>query len=1306
MCALLKDLKSFQAGGLAYDPAVEYRAKNDYFPAYNIRPHGTAGLDEGYITNIESNQLLSASLPPGINRIIGSAGFESARLGVAFLYNSSGSNQLRSINYDTNELTITDISAWPLDPQHYVNDIKLINNEFLCFNDNFNPPGYVNYPRLISGGYGTLSQNDFMLIKQQPPYAPSASYGNDQSRSVNLLAGNEFQFRTAYLGLDFEQSIDSTISERFVPPFENTPGTGQDVTENNNLTVAVDAGDDRTSGIILEGRFANLDWFEILRISRAEILALPTTLDIGTQQYKAYDPVTNTFYFVYYNDGLYVNIPVLQTDQEYSNVPLLAGAMEVLNGNQLILGDVTTGYDRPTTPVQLATSNYNPNIQLSPSASNNPFEYIVINPGQSGSGEGDHKRLVVLEFGGDIQENDYVTINLVDIRNSGNVLSYRFAPCTSGDAHNTAAYISANATSIPNTSTYIPTDGQDIGLNIITQPFFTLQSVLITLFNAGSGIFRSIPALKGNSSYQVALAHYDFWGRPFPIQTDDSYILKTDSYGQSHGNTPQINWQLLSANAPAGAYTYQWCLSPNSSHQSWLFMLASIIQVAGGGTGVYDAKANTFTPSSSGAPAGTAWMVDNAGTQNLGNGATAFNLGDWVVAQGNGAFGLIPATYGDLSDSTNYYFYFNALDNYNTKYSSSILTYQYTPNDRCTIYNYQSAPGVITGWFDGATNPIIDVQVQGYDASVFFLKVNRSANIDPSVLLGSNVLLEVYTPKKRITETDGIATNNPTVFFETGQVYRIVRGVYQTLRGTITTGDNYFKTRELGGSVDPNVLYSLVVEDPNYSDFYISNYYSFGRSRTYSDVLGQTRNIANLIYSQTYIFGSQNNGLTTFYVADVYGNSGGQTSSSYGAVRLLAQINNELFVGQELNHATVPVYINIIEDQAEQQNVAISESILGNIRYTNSIHIGIGKGRESVAIYNNLIYFIDSNRSEPIRWDFANGARPINEKMSKYFRQVLAQAYGANLKVIGWYDIFNDEYVFSIQQDAGAQSIPFNALNWNVLIPGTTTPGQISITSSPAHSSASYNNITGFAHVVPASGYVGTDSFQITSNLSPSTRNVCMQWAPGSGTVNAFSFMALTGVPLSTEQQSNTIGVSGNDFAVPISVTGGQYSVNGGAFVSTPGTVNNGDIVQVQVLSSASNTTTTSCTLTIDSQSATFSVTTASAGNFTAFAGNYGMTIDSVLDGAGGSGVPAGYNPCNLAPGQSKTAAYTTLAAGQYIMVLDGSPLVPGHTFAAMSIGGSIVEQHAVTGAGEIFFTLGSPASDPTPVLFEIITES
>jgi hypothetical protein len=94
-------------------------------------------------------------------------------------------------------------------------------------------------------------------------------------------------------------------------------------------------------------------------------------------------------------------------------------------------------------------------------------------------------------------------------------------------------------------------------------------------------------------------------------------------------------------------------------------------------------------------------------------------------------------------------------------------------------------------------------------------------------------------------------------------------------------------------------------------------------------------------------------------------------------------------------------------------------------------------------------------------------------------------------------------------------------------------------------------------------------------------------------TPDAFTFAPLSGVPTSSINTSAPIMVSGINAPAPISTMGGTYSINGGPFTAAAGTVNNGAMVQLQVIASPAASTPTSATLTIGGVSGTFTVTTA-----------------------------------------------------------------------------------------------------------------
>ncbi|MEH6823953.1 MAG: SUMF1/EgtB/PvdO family nonheme iron enzyme [Motiliproteus sp.] len=90
----------------------------------------------------------------------------------------------------------------------------------------------------------------------------------------------------------------------------------------------------------------------------------------------------------------------------------------------------------------------------------------------------------------------------------------------------------------------------------------------------------------------------------------------------------------------------------------------------------------------------------------------------------------------------------------------------------------------------------------------------------------------------------------------------------------------------------------------------------------------------------------------------------------------------------------------------------------------------------------------------------------------------------------------------------------------------------------------------------------------------------------------AFSLIDQTRVALNTQVESVPITLANLSGVVAISIAGGEYSLNGGSYTRSAGTANNGDTVTVRLTSSASYTTVSSATLTVDGLSDNFDVTT------------------------------------------------------------------------------------------------------------------
>jgi hypothetical protein len=192
-------------------------------------------------------------------------------------------------------------------------------------------------------------------------------------------------------------------------------------------------------------------------------------------------------------------------------------------------------------------------------------------------------------------------------------------------------------------------------------------------------------------------------------------------------------------------------------------------------------------------------------------------------------------------------------------------------------------------------------------------------------------------------------------------------------------------------------------------------------------------------------------------------------------------------------------------------------------------------------------------------------------------------------------DVVPAEFNFSATTDAALgtaiTSSPVTLSGFDVAVPISITNGEYSInggaftsaagTISPTQTLAvkvisSSANSTAVDAILTVGGVSGTYRVTTLADAIP----------------NAFAFIpAINAVPGSVNS-SNAITVEGVDTTVPIVITGGEYSINGGAFTSAAGTVTNGQTVTVKAVALAGTELTHNAVVTIGSVSGTYSVTT------------------------------------------------------------------------------------------------------------------
>ena len=187
---------------------------------------------------------------------------------------------------------------------------------------------------------------------------------------------------------------------------------------------------------------------------------------------------------------------------------------------------------------------------------------------------------------------------------------------------------------------------------------------------------------------------------------------------------------------------------------------------------------------------------------------------------------------------------------------------------------------------------------------------------------------------------------------------------------------------------------------------------------------------------------------------------------------------------------------------------------------------------------------------------------------------------------------FTDQTGVTINTVLNSNAVTVSGINVATAI--SISGGEYAINGG-AYSSANStvnNGDTVIVRLSSAATYNTTTDTALTVGGVSDVFSVTTQNDPTDSTPNAFSFADQTGVEINTVLSSNVVTVSGINVATAISISGGEYAINGGAYSSANSTINNGDTVIVRLSSAATYNTTTDTALTVGGVSDVFSVTT------------------------------------------------------------------------------------------------------------------
>jgi hypothetical protein len=196
---------------------------------------------------------------------------------------------------------------------------------------------------------------------------------------------------------------------------------------------------------------------------------------------------------------------------------------------------------------------------------------------------------------------------------------------------------------------------------------------------------------------------------------------------------------------------------------------------------------------------------------------------------------------------------------------------------------------------------------------------------------------------------------------------------------------------------------SFFLEDQNVSDAFASEFWDKGRAHVVFERSAEVRRASSITYSDAYeedvakfSLSSFNPSLANFKNIDY----------KFGKAEFIGNYNEDLVCLQENKLSLIPINKNILEYASGSADVAVSENVIGQPRYSAGDY-GSGGHPESVLIQDNSVYFVDESRQAVCA--LTNGQLvPISEKsMSSFFEGFFTNGH---TKYVSGYDPRDNTY--------------------------------------------------------------------------------------------------------------------------------------------------------------------------------------------------------------------------------------------------------------------------------------------------------
>ncbi len=345
------------SGVMNLDDKPEFVLPNQHINALNLRFYGGAnGLTA---QNVPGNTLITNTLPAGNNQAIGSF-FDSLKQRIFwFNWNSNGRNGIYKYEISTNTasellVSFTDSAAdiFEFDLDYPVASVNIVyttdqDGDILTWTDRLNRPKELNILDAENNLYGAAWLAEYLDVAKAPPSIPPVcAYEDDATVTVNNLKNKLYRFKYRFVYGSFQKSTWSAISPMPIPVDYTLQSVDTDQTKNCRIGLIFQTGAADVVKIELAAQ-ENLgvtwgNFFSIQILNKAE-LSIPSD---------------DTYIWAFYNNEAYDYVDVQESDLDFDRVPNKANTQELLNGNVIVYGGVTEGYDPVIPDVTMSTVAY------------------------------------------------------------------------------------------------------------------------------------------------------------------------------------------------------------------------------------------------------------------------------------------------------------------------------------------------------------------------------------------------------------------------------------------------------------------------------------------------------------------------------------------------------------------------------------------------------------------------------------------------------------------------------------------------------------------------------------------------------------------------------------------------------------------------------------------------------------------------------------------------------------------------------------------------------------------------------------